>query len=221
MNFQFEPTRSSAYRLARYVILPELTAEVPTGETVKIREKAAEIASRHITAEQAAILLPKAKSEGSDKYISIVGFFTYYFADETPTDWENVGRGYFKRIDAEAVAEEVIESANEEDSGDIEFNGWVYAFSFPAITKSDQPFPIKVGKTITNVETRVMDQAKGSALFEKPVILGKWQVRRVGHSELAVHNVLKARGKWIEEAPGREWFLTTISEIEGIIEFLG
>lgn len=220
MDYQFEPTRSNAYRLARYVILPEITTEVAIGQTVRMRDKVAEIAPRYITPEQASILIPKAKAEGSDKFISIVGFFAHYFADEMPTDWENVGKGNFKRIDAEAVAEQVIESADEDDSGDVEFNGWVYAFSFPTIAKPDQPFPIKIGKTITDVDNRVNDQAKGSAVFEKPVILGKWQVKRVGHAELAVHNVLKARGKWIEDAPGREWFLTTVSEISSVIEFI-
>jgi len=38
--------------------------------------------------------------------------------------------------------------------------------------------------------------------------------------ELAVHNVLKARGKWRENVPGTEWFDTTIAEIEEIIEFV-
>lgn len=220
MDYQFEATRSNAYRLARYVILPEITAEVPIGETVLMRDKVAEFAPRYVTAEQASILIPKAKAEGSDKFISIVRFFAHYFADEMPTDWENVGRGNFKRVDAEAVAEQVIESADEDDCGDVEFNGWVYAFSFPAILKNNESFPIKVGKTITDVDARVYDQAKGSALFEKPVVLGKWQVKRVGHAELAVHNVLKARGKWIEDAPGREWFLTTLAEISAIVEFI-
>jgi hypothetical protein len=32
--------------------------------------------------------------------------------------------------------------------------------------------------------------------------------------------VLKARGKWRENAPGKEWFDTTISEIEEIIQFV-
>lgn len=220
MDYQFAPTRSNAYRLARYVILPEITAEVAIGQTVRMRDKVAEIAPRYITSEQASTLIPKAKAEGSDKFISIVGFFAHYFADEMPTDWKNVGRGNFERIDAEAVAEQVIESADEDESGDVEFNGWVYAFSFPTIVKSEQPFPIKVGKTITDVDSRVMEQAKGSAIFEKPVVLGSWQVKRVGYAESAVHNVLKARGKWLEDAPGREWFLTTVSEISSIVEFI-
>lgn len=220
MDYVFEPTRSNAYRLARYVVLPAIAAEVPIGETIRIRDKAAELASRYISPEQATVLLPKAKSEGSDKFISVVGFFVYYFADETPTDWENVGRGFFKRIDAESVAEQVIESADEEGD-EVEFTGWVYAFSFPAILKTGEPFPIKVGKTIVNVDERVLDQAKGSAVFEKPIVLGKWQVKRVSHAEVAVQSVLKARGKWMEDAPGREWFLTTLGEIEDIVAMLG
>jgi hypothetical protein len=37
---------------------------------------------------------------------------------------------------------------------------------------------------------------------------------------LAVHNVLKARGKWRDTAPGTEWFDTTVAEVEAILKFV-
>lgn len=49
------------------------------------------------------------------------------------------------------------------------------------------------------------------------MILGRWQVKRVGPTEKAAHNVLKARGKWRENIPGIEWFNTTPGEVESII----
>jgi hypothetical protein len=51
-------------------------------------------------------------------------------------------------------------------------------------------------------------------------MLGAWPVKRVSPTELAIHNILKARGKHREDAPGREWFNTTIAEIKEIIEFV-
>jgi hypothetical protein len=37
---------------------------------------------------------------------------------------------------------------------------------------------------------------------------------------VAIHNVLKARGKHREDAPDRDWFNTTIAEVKAIIEFV-
>jgi len=70
------------------------------------------------------------------------------------------------------------------------------------------------------VNARVADQCKSAAVFEQPKILGTWDAKRVGPTELALHNILKARGKHRENAPGREWFDTTIAELEAIIKFV-
>ena len=108
-----------------------------------------------------------------------------------------------------------------EDQADVEFNGWIYAFTFPAIKRVQETFPIKVGlTTAADVETRVLGQCKGSGFFEKPEILGRWQVKRVAQVEDAIHAVLKARGRWKEDAPGDEWFITSIDEIQSIVSFI-
>ena len=108
-----------------------------------------------------------------------------------------------------------------EDEIDSEVNGWIYAFTFPAIKRDNGPYPIKIGlTTAANVETRVFGQCRGSAFFENPEILDRWQVRRVAQVEDAIHAVLKARGRWRETAPGTEWFDTTIEEIRTIIGFI-
>jgi hypothetical protein len=70
------------------------------------------------------------------------------------------------------------------------------------------------------VESRIAEECKGSATFEQPKLLGKWPAKRVGPTELAIHNVLKARGKHREDAPGREWFNATIAEVKAIIDFV-
>lgn len=117
------------------------------------------------------------------------------------------------------MKESELDAEDEDDTS--EFDGWIYAFSFPALVSNGSTrFPIKIGKTINDVEGRVAYQCKGSASFDNPVILGRWKVKRVGAVESAIHNVLKSRGKWRENVPGTEWFDTTIAEIESVVKFI-
>lgn len=222
-QIDFEPTRSFAYRFIRYAVLPEVTKEVAKLGEAKflLREIAWPIIDRLLTKEQQAVRIPKAKSEGDDSMSSIVRFYVNFLAKGLDL-YESLGEGYFRAYTEPEISEDdmvdaAIDSGDEEAS---EFEGWIYAFSFPSIIKTNGVFPIKVGKTVGDVGKRVADQAKGSAAFEQPLILGRWQVKRVGPSELAIHNVLKARSKWRENAPGTEWFDSTVAEIESIINFV-
>lgn len=224
MDAADQPTRSSAYRLARYTILPELRlkAEEFGDQPFLLREVALPIIESHVPPEHRDVFLPYAKAEGGEKYIQTVKWYTAYLAKELG-EFENIGKGYFRQkteadIDDDVVAESALEEGDEEAG---EFDGWIYAFSFPAIVKTDQAFPIKIGKTMSDVDARIQEQAKGSAMFERPVELGRWKVARVGPTELAIHNVLKARSVWVEDAPGREWFKTTIADVEKILQFIG
>jgi hypothetical protein len=222
-EIQFQPTRSFCYRFARYTVLPEVAKEVaPLGEEpFLLREVAWPIVDRYLTAEQQAIQVPKAQSDGQDSIATIVRFYVNFLAKELDL-FQSLGRGYFHtHTEADISEDDLVDAAAE--SGDevaAEYEGWIYAFSFPMIMKATGPFPIKIGKTVGDVEARVNDQVRGSAAFESPTLLGQWQVKRVGPTELAIHNVLKARDKWRERAPGREWFDTTLAEIESIIRFV-
>lgn len=136
----------------------------------------------------------------TDTLHSLVKFYVAFQVKEQKT-FIPTGEGMYRSMTAADISDvELEESAI--DAGDetaAEFDGWLYAFSFPVLVKPEGPFPIKVGKTIGNVEDRVIAQCKGSATFDNPVILGRWPVKRVGPAELAVHNVLKVRGKWARE----------------------
>lgn len=219
----FEPTRGFAYRFVRYTVLPEVENEVASlgGEPFLLREIAWPIIDRLLTKEQQAVRVPRAQAEGENSMSSIVRFYVSLLAKSLNL-FQKLGEGYFRAhtetdISEDELVDEAIESGDEEAS---EFEGWIYAFSFPTIVKTNGAFPIKVGKTVGDVEKRVADQVRGAASFEQPIILGRWQVKRVGPSELAIHNVLKARSKWRENAPGTEWFDSTVSEIESIINFV-
>lgn len=219
---EFVPDRSFAYRFSRYEILPELQqlSETQSGEPFLLRELAWPLIDSHLTQDQQSISVKKARSDGYETVGQIVRFYVPFLAKELNV-FENLGKGYFRaQIDAE-VSEADMQDAKIEAGDEVadEFAGYIYAFSFPSIVK-DGVFPIKVGKTTGDVETRVMDQCKGSATFEPPKVLNTWPVKRVGPTELAIHNILKARGKHREEALGREWFNTTIAEVTAIVEFI-
>lgn len=144
---------------------------------------------------------------------------------ESPFVWLGNAGMFRLKSDTEVVQEaddDTDENISFEDEPQVEFNGWIYAFTFPSIKRSGEPFPIKVGLTTApDVETRVYGQCKGAGFFERPEILGRWQVKRVAQYEDAVHAVLKARGRWKEDAPGDEWFNTTIEEVTAIVAFIG
>lgn len=219
----FEPTRGFAYRFVRYTVLPEVTKEVANlaDEPFLLRDIAWPIIDRLLTPEQQAVRVARAQSEGDDSMSSIVRFYVNFLAKGLNL-YQSMGKGYFRAhseadISEDTLVDEAMESGDEVAG---EFDGWIYAFSFPAITKPTGPFPIKVGKTVGKVDDRVAEQVRGSASFEQPIILGSWRVKRVGPTELAIHNVLKARSKWRETAPGREWFDSTPTEIESIIAFV-
>lgn len=222
-ELNFEPTRSFAYHFVRYTVLPEVDKEVEKlgNKEFLLRDIAWPIIDRLLTEEQQAVRLVRAQSEGDDSMSSIVRFYVNFLAKHLGL-YESLGKGWFcAKSDADFSEDELVDSAIEngdEEAGEVD--GWIYAFSFPSIVKEKSVFPIKVGRTIKDVEVRVAEQVKGSATFEQPVILGKWQVKRFAPTESAIHNTLKARNKWRENAPGKEWFDTTISEVESIINFV-
>ena len=222
MSFDFEPSRSFAYRFSRYAVIPELEQlpETQSGQPFLLRELAWPIIDRLLTPEQQWVHVKKAQSDAEETMGQIVRFYVPFLVN-TLGVFEKLGKGYFRAQTEAEVSDAELEDAalDEGDEAADDLGGYIYAFSFPSIVK-EGVFPIKIGKTIGDVHARVIDQCKGSATFEQPTVLGSWPVKRVGPTELAVHNVLKARGKHREEAPGREWFNTTVSEVNAIIEYV-
>jgi len=223
MEIHFEATRSFCYKFGRYTVLAEiqLMPEVTGGHEFKLTDLANRVISKYLTSEQQQIKVKKAQSDKLEPIHSIIKFFASFIAKEQGM-FVRIGDGIYRSKSAEDISDVELEEAALDDGDEdaAEFEGWIYAFSFPVLVKSGVPFPIKIGKTIGDVETRVAQQCKGSASFENPIILGQWQVNRVGPTELAAHNVLKARNKWRENVPGTEWFDTTVAEIQLILNFI-
>jgi T5orf172 domain len=227
-DITFEATASFCYRFSRYVVLPEvaLMPEVTGGEKFLLRELVFRVIDKYLTPEEQSQYIPYKESDGGTNVRRNTRYYAGFLASENHY-FENLGKGWFQQIDVSAVPSqsEVLDAADEEDeeTGESDMTGgWIYAFSFPLIVKSEGAFPIKIGKTIGTVETRVADQCKGSAIFQAPVVLGKWKVQKIGELERAVHAVLKAKSKWIEPSGGTgvEWFNTTIAEVEAILKFV-
>jgi hypothetical protein len=204
-------------------VLAEVQAmpEVTSGEEFQLTNLTQQVINKYLTPEQQQVKVKKAQSDKTEPIHSIVKFFVSFIAKELET-FVRIGNGIYRTKTAEDISDVELEESALDDGDEeaAEFEGWIYAFSFPALVRNNEPFPIKIGKTISNVEVRVNQQCKGSASFDNPVILGKWQVNRVGPTELAAHNILKARGKWRENVPGVEWFNTTIAEVQQILAFI-
>jgi hypothetical protein len=223
MSIPFEPTRTFCYQFGRYTALAEIQQmpEVTSGAEFRITDLTQQVLDRYLTPEQQQAKVKKAQSDRLEPIHSIVKFFVSFIAKEQDT-FIRIGNGVYRARTAEDISDTELEESALADGDEeaAEFEGWIYAFSFPALVRSSEPFPIKIGKTIGSVAERVAQQCKGSASFDNPVILGQWQVHRVGPTELAAHNILKARGKWREHAPGVEWFDTTIVEVQSILDFV-
>jgi hypothetical protein len=230
MPIEFEPTKSFCYRFARYELLDEIASEPEplSGEAFKMLDVSKRVIERHLTPEQLNVQIPAAVADRVDSIYGTLKYFVALHAKRLPNSpfiW--LGQGGMFRLKSDNDIQQEMEETELDDGNDEEddeitesFDGWIYAFSFPVLVKNDVAFPIKIGKTIRDVELRVASQCKGSASFDNPVILGSWQVKRVKDFESAIHDTLKSRGKWRENVPGTEWFDTTLSEIETIVRFI-
>jgi len=226
MTMEFEPTKSFCYRFARYELLDEIAKEPEaiSGAQFKMIDISKRVIERYLTPEQLAVTIPAAEAARIDTVYSTLKFYVAVHSkhlSNSPFVW--LGNGGMYRLKSDADIQQEMEEAelDAEDEEEVtEYDGWIYAFSFPVLVKDGVTYPIKVGKTINDVEGRVAYQCKGSATFENPVILSRWQVKRVGAVESAIHATLKSRGKWRENVPGTEWFDTSLPEIEAIIKFV-
>ncbi len=219
MALPFEPTRSYAYQAARYELLPKVAerAQQYGEEPFLLRSITKQVLAETYTPEQLSTPIKKAKSEKTDKLVTIFNFYILYLAENLKV-LENLGGGMFKNI---TLAEELAEADAVAADVDEDDSGTIYAYSFPLIQRATDRFPIKIGLTTTgDAQARVTQQCRQTCCFEQPVILGQWEVQRVAAVEKAIHSTLEARGYYREDVPGAEWFDTTPQEIEAIIQFV-
>ncbi len=112
----------------------------------------------------------------------------------------------------------LTDAAEEEEEDEVDGAvsvGSIYAYTFPSLNGS----MIKIGKASGNVEDRI-NQQLGTANPESPQILKIWPSTNADAFETAIHGVLKARGKWVTARRAKEWFRTTVQEVDAIIQFV-
>lgn len=226
----FEATNSWCYHFARYQAIPEILAmpEVASGQPFRLVEAVKNVMNIHLTPEQQAT---KYARRDTGLPISIAASIKFYvpFVAKNTEQLVPLGGGTYRVPSVEEVGSaageaeeaEIALAGVEGEEVEIEdFDGWIYSFTFPPLIKDGDRYPIKVGMTATDVDARVASQCRSSAAFDRPVVLNKWRVKRVGAVEAAIHHVLKARGQWREHALGSEWFDARPEEIDEILRFV-
>jgi hypothetical protein len=217
---EYTVSSSFGYRFSRYLVLPRIAASeaFKSGQPFQLSQIIEAITNEYLTQEeqQATYSRPNGQPESVRNairwYVRFVGKeikaieFVEHGLYRMPT-------GEPRTDDNDEIDEEIAEEAGQDA------NGWIYAFTFPELMK-DGSFPIKIGMTINDAEERVTDQCKGSAIFSKPQLLKTWNAKQVALAERTVHGLLKLSGKWKADAPGSEWFVTTLAEIERVVKIV-
>ena len=218
---EFSATSSFGYRFSRYLVLPRIaeSSEFRTGEPFQLSPIIQGIVNEYLTPEeqQDTYVRPNGRNES---VIDSIRWFVRYVGREISAI-EFVERGYYRMPTGEPTVEQANEEIEEElaeEPGAVT-DGWLYAFTFPELMNQIN-FPIKVGMTIRDVEERVNDQCRGSAIFSNPVILKSWPVCKALLSERTVHCLLNLSGQWTSDAPGSEWFITNIEEVDRIVNLV-
>lgn len=210
-----------AYRFSRYLVLSRIaeSEEFKSGRPFHLLPMIRAITDEYLTQDeqQATYVRKNGKSEG---VFEAIRWYVPYLGRES-TSIERVNPGWYRMPTGETPAgtsdDDVEEEISEEDGiTGLPTDGWIYAFTFPELIKNES-FPMKVGMTIRDVDERVSDQCKGSAIFSPPTILKSWPVQKVSLTERTLQNLLKLSGQWKAEAPGTEWFVTTLVEVERLL----
>jgi len=120
-----------------------------------------------------------------------------------------------EQITVAPIAERVI--------GDGEQSVYLYYFeSYRRLAELEGKleFQCKIGRSERDPLLRVLSQAS-TALPEYPKIALLLKTDDGASLETAIHSILCLRGKEVDDSPGTEWFLTSPSEVEEIVKFIG
>ena len=88
-----------------------------------------------------------------------------------------------------------------------------------AESEGENVWECKIGMTIQELHARIYQQI-GTPPAERLKIGLHIKTDKHERIERIIHDILKVRGKHIQEAPGTEWFLTNPAEVKEIYEFI-
>jgi hypothetical protein len=207
-----------SYRFSRYLVLSRITEsdEFKSGQPFQLSPMIQAITNEYLTQEEQQENYVRPNGRPESVFDSIRWYVRFVGRENNVIEF--VERGWYRMpsgVQAVANNDDGIDEEIAEEAGPTT-NGWIYAFTFPELIKSDS-FPIKIGMTIRDVDERVADQCKGSAIFSPPKVLKSWSVHKVSLTERTVQNLLKLSGQWKSDAPGSEWFITSLAEIERVV----
>ncbi len=140
----------------------------------------------------------------------------------------NCGYGVWKlnykesEIEVYEIEKKIEKIDVDEEYGEGQCAVYVYYYNIYkelAKLKNETCFPCKIGRTDREPLQRIMAQS-GTCYPEKPHIALLFHCENSYNLEKAFHSILKARNKWLKNAPGIEWFNTNIKEIKEIYNFI-
>ncbi|MCH3923261.1 GIY-YIG nuclease family protein [Limosilactobacillus sp.] len=85
--------------------------------------------------------------------------------------------------------------------------------------KGQHVWECKIGRTETDPISRVLGQA-GTCYPELPHIALILNCDNSSLMEKALHSILKVKGRWLSDSPGKEWFITSPEEVENLYLFM-
>ncbi len=142
------------------------------------------------------------------------------------TGIENVGYGIWK-LNYQIKSTEVVISQKQlpeiSSHADLEIGlgkASVYVYYYDsyrelATLKGNESWECKIGRTDVDPISRIIGQA-GTCYPELPHIALIIYCDDSSLLEKALHNILKLRKRWLENSPGKEWYITSPHEIEEI-----
>lgn len=142
---------------------------------------------------------------------------------------ENRGYGVW-RLNYEIKTITVVDKKNEKETSFIAdktigkgvYHVYVYyydTYKKLAEIQGKDVWPCKIGRTDTEPLQRIMSQA-GTCFPESPHIALIINCHDSSKLETALHSILKYRDRHLTTAPGTEWFLTSPTEIEDLLNIL-
>lgn len=147
------------------------------------------------------------------------GYGVWYLKRENDTDNEQV----ITEDEEDDEDEDELEVQNVKQQydkiiGDGDKAVYVYyydTYKQYAILQGSSVWACKIGRTDVDPIQRVLGQASTS-YPELPHIGLVIKCDNSSSLETTLHYILKVRGKWMENAPGTEWFITSPEEVESI-----
>ncbi|MGN0988232.1 MAG: GIY-YIG nuclease family protein [Otoolea sp.] len=141
----------------------------------------------------------------------------------------NIGYGTwrlnYKIHEVEVIEEDVndtVDYAADKTIGSGNYSVYVYyydTYKKHAENCGQSVWECKIGRTDKDPLQRIFGHA-GTCYPELPHIALVMKCSNSFQLESALHNILKLRKRWLEDAPGTEWFLTSPTEVESLYQMI-